>query len=435
MHSPTWYRTVAWTVLLTFSTSIVACGPSTEEPEPTTVTSVPETTAAPPPTTLPPPPPTPPPTLGSPPPEQLDRQALRELVAPVALYPDVVLASLLPATTYPEQVREAARLVGPGGTVERIPNDRDWDGSVLGLLQFPDVLRWLDAHPDWMDEMGQAVTFQQGDVLDAIQEYRQLVRKAGNLESNQYQKVSQARPDGPVRIEPARPDIVYVPSYDPAVITQPQPAQQPGISPWLAFGGGAVVGALGAWALYSIFDDDDDVREVHHYHHGRRRIHRYDNYYFARGRRPPRSEWRPRERPYRAPKRERPRPGRLEHAQVSTRPARPLPPPTSRPRRERRQEQRQLKQERQQERRQGQRQQRQERQERQQQQRMQRQQQQRERRQQHRERQQQQRMQRQQQHRMQRQPQRQREGSQAGQGKRREGKAPQQPRKRQGKRQ
>jgi hypothetical protein len=70
-----------------------------------------------------------------------------------------------------------------------------------------------------------------------------------------------AVPDRDIVIEPARPDIVYVPSYDPALATQPQPAvvqESPGINPWLAFGGGAVVGALGAWALYSIFDDDDD---------------------------------------------------------------------------------------------------------------------------------------------------------------------------------
>jgi hypothetical protein len=70
-----------------------------------------------------------------------------------------------------------------------------------------------------------------------------------------------AVPDRDIVIEPARPDIVYVPSYDPALATQPQPAvvqESPGIDPWLAFGGGAVVGALGAWALYSIFDDDDD---------------------------------------------------------------------------------------------------------------------------------------------------------------------------------
>jgi len=346
MNARAWHRLVARILLVTFSTAVTGCEPSAEEPTSTTTVPAPvATTELPPPTTLPTPPLTPPPTLGSQPPQQLGREALRELVAPVALYPDVVLASLLPATTYPDQVREAARLLGPTGTLQRIPDGRGWDGSVLGLMQFPDVLRWLDDNPAWVDEMGQAVTYQQADVLDAVQDYRRLVRDAGNLQSNQYQKVSQVRSDGDIRIEPARPDIVYVPSYDAAAATQPQPAQpQEGINPWLAFGGGAVVGALGAWALYSIFDDDDT--EVHHHYHGRRRINRYDNYYYSRGRRPLRSEWRPRDRPYRAPKQDWTRPARLEHGAPASRPAQPLRPPVAGPgetRRELRQERREQK--------------------------------------------------------------------------------------------
>src|SRR6185369_7914412 len=151
---------------------------------------------------------------------------------------------------------------GDAVRVEQIPEDRGWDGSVLGLLQFPDMLRWLDQNPAWTDEMGQAVTYQQGDVLQAIQDYRRQVSDAGNLKTNQYQKVRTVREE--ILIEPAQQDVVYVPSYDPVVAVQPQPVVvSPGINPWIAFGGGAVVGALGAWALYSIFDDHDD-----HYYGG-----------------------------------------------------------------------------------------------------------------------------------------------------------------------
>jgi len=295
---------VAVILLATFGTSVLA-----------------GSTRAAPPTTPPPAVTVPNPSLPNPPPP-LSPQELRDLVAPVALYPDVVLASLLPATTFPDQVHDAAGWVAEQGTAaETAPEDRGWDGSITALLQFPDVLRWLDTNREWTQEMGQAVTYQQGDVLDAIQSFRRATADAGNLKSNEYQTV-RAVPNEDIRIAPARPDVVYVPSYDPVAATQPQ---SPGVNPWLAFGGGVAVGALGAWALYSIFDDDDD----HHHHSGyrSRRINCYNNYYYAGRRRPPRRAWRARPYAYGAP---RPRgtiarPTRLEH--VATRPAKPMRPP------------------------------------------------------------------------------------------------------------
>jgi hypothetical protein len=353
---------------MTFTTCVVACGGSQSQAPTTTSTAVPAPppTAPPPPPTLPPaPPPTdpptpppappaPPPTLPAQAPDQLSKAELRDLVAPVALYPDVVLSSLLPATTNPDQVHDAALYVGQSQRVEQVPDDRNWDGSVVGLLQFPDVLRWLDDNPAWTDQMGQAVTYQQGDVLDAIQDYRRVVRNAGNLKSNQYQVV---RGEQDIYIEPARPDIVYVPSYDPEVAIQPQPEPGPGINPWIAFGGGAVVGALGAWALYSVFDHDNDVHITNNYYGGRRRIRAYDSYYYARGRRPRPVDWTPRARERRARVEGWQHPHRY---QASTRPAQgmraaPLRPPmhhggaqAPRPgdiRREQRQERQGMKQE------------------------------------------------------------------------------------------
>lgn len=315
MKRPGWHRIAARVVLLTFTSCMVACGGSEGQPPPPTSTA-PPATMPPVPTTLPPPPPTepppppqppaPPPTLPAQPPAQLNKQELRDLVAPVALYPDVVLASLLPASTNADQIHDAAQYVGNAQHVDQVPQDRGWDGSVVGLLQFPDVLRWLDQNPAWTDQMGQAVTYQQGDVLQAIQDYRHAVNDVGNLKSNQYQVVS-AEPGQDIRIEPAHPDVVYVPSYDPALAVQPQPAQPaPGINPWIAFGGGAVVGALGAWALYSIFDSDHGGTHVTNNYYGgggggyNRQIHAYNNYYYARGRRPQQVQWTPRPRAQRA---------------------------------------------------------------------------------------------------------------------------------------
>jgi hypothetical protein len=214
-------------------------------------------------------------------------------VAPVALYPDVVLASLLPATTYPEQLHDAASWVGEReAPIDAVPEDRNWDGSVAGLLQFPDVLRWADENDAWTDEMGNAMTYEQGEVLGAIQGYRDDVQKVGNLESNAFQKVERHGDD--IRILPAEPDTVYVPRYDPVAATSPQ-VEQPGINPWIVFGGGALVGALGAWALYSIFDDDDDSNDQRR--RPRRRVRRVRNYFhYGRDRRPPADVWTPRPR-------------------------------------------------------------------------------------------------------------------------------------------
>jgi hypothetical protein len=221
--------------------------------------------------------------------------------------------------------------------------------------------------------MGQAVTYQQGDVLGAIQDYRRAVANVGNLKSNQYQKV-RVVPDKDILIEPARPDVVYVPSYDPVLATQPQPAQvvqqSPGINPWLAFGGGAVVGALGAWALYSIFDGGG--HQGGGYYNGQRSIRAYNNYYYARGRRPPAAAWTPLPRAYRARPQGWQQPQRLRYASPSTKAVRraalrpPMTgataqaPPAAKVRQEQRQEKQQVQQQQRQEKQQVQQQQRQE---------------------------------------------------------------------------
>jgi hypothetical protein len=255
-------------LILSFTAiALSACGGREEKTAPQ---SPPSTVAQAPAPTAPPPQ-----AQAAPPsaPAPFTQEQLRELVAPVALYPDVVLASLLPATTFPDEIRDAAAwLKSQGGEADAPPQDRNWDGSVAALLQFPDVLYWLDENTAWADQVAMAVTYQQTDMLNAVQDFRHQAKAAGNLESNQYQKITEQDPPpaatdgGPalqpvINIEPAQPDVVYVPQYNPTQVVQTVPAAAypvyPAVSPWLNFGTGMLVGGLGAWAMYSIFDHDD----------------------------------------------------------------------------------------------------------------------------------------------------------------------------------
>ncbi|HVG93539.1 MAG TPA: DUF3300 domain-containing protein, partial [Planctomycetota bacterium] len=186
--------------------------------------------------------------------ERLTRAQLKELVGPVALYPDGVLASLLPATTFPLDVIAAARWVEEkGGKVEAVPEDRDWDASVIALLQFPDVLTWLNENLAWMDQMGRAVAAQQAEVLQAIQDFRREVQAAGNLPEGEHlvvkEEQAQGAPEGTtvLVIEPANPQVVYVPIYDPVYVIRPA---YPG--PLYGFSLGFGFGAASFWGSYDL---------------------------------------------------------------------------------------------------------------------------------------------------------------------------------------
>lgn len=216
-----------------------------------------------PPAPLPPPPPPPagaadPGAPGAPPPTWTADQ-LRELVGPIALYPDVVLASLLPATNFPLDVVSAARwLAAQGGTKPAaVPEDQPWDASVKALLQFPDVLRWMDANLPWLEQMGTAVSYQQADVLQAIQDFRRAARAAGNLATDEHLTVEERRPvDAPataptvVVIEPSQPEVVYVPYYDPYAVVRPYYGRPYGSL--FTYGIGFNVGLSGAWAWHDL---------------------------------------------------------------------------------------------------------------------------------------------------------------------------------------
>ena len=159
-------------------------------------------------------------------------EELDSLTAPIALYPDALLSQILMASTYPLEVVSAARWVKANPDVKgdaalkKVENET-WDVSVKSLAAFPSILDMMNEKLDWTQKLGDAFLAQQKDVLASVQRLRQLAKNSGNLESNQQQVVrSEAQS---IIIEPAQPQTIYVPSYNPTVVygTWPYPAYPP----------------------------------------------------------------------------------------------------------------------------------------------------------------------------------------------------------------
>jgi uncharacterized protein DUF3300/endosialidase-like protein len=204
-------------------------------------------------------------------PAQSDQQLLKPeeldaLLAPIALYPDALLAQILMASTYPLEVIEAERWITTNknlkdDALKAAVDKQSWDDSVKSLVATPSVLDMMSDKLDWTQKLGDAVLAQQPDVMDAIQRLRQKAQANDKLTSNQQQNVSTEQQDGKqvIVITPAQPNTVYVPYYNPAVVYGPWPS--PAYPPYywpppayigagilatgLAFGAGY---ALGRWA-------------------------------------------------------------------------------------------------------------------------------------------------------------------------------------------
>ncbi|MGH9806803.1 MAG: DUF3300 domain-containing protein [Terriglobia bacterium] len=166
-------------------------------------------------------------------PPLLDAAQLDQLVAPIALYPDALLAQVLMASTYPLEVVQADRFAKAnkglkGDKLTTALDKQDWDASVKQLVSTPTVLDMMNAQLDWTQKLGDAVLAQQADVMDAIQRLRTAAQANGKLETTKQQKVTVTQNQGSapiIEIEPASPDVVYVPYYEPAVVygTWPYP--------------------------------------------------------------------------------------------------------------------------------------------------------------------------------------------------------------------
>src|SRR6202022_1911304 len=157
------------------------------------------------------------------PPDQLD-----SLVAPIALYPDPMLAQTLAASTYPLEViqlqqwmekNKALKDKALADSVEK----QNWDPSVQAMAAFPDVVKRLAENIQWTSDLGNAFLAQQSDVMDAVQRMRAKAQGTGNLKTSKEQKVETKTVESKqvIVIEQADPKVIYVPSYDPVVVYGP----------------------------------------------------------------------------------------------------------------------------------------------------------------------------------------------------------------------
>ena len=162
-------------------------------------------------------------------------EQLQQLVAPIALYPDSLVAQILSAATFPEQVVEADRWVQAhpdltGEALAQAVDQEPWDPSVKALTAFPSVLGNMDKNLSWASTLGDAYYNQQQDVMDAVQVMRQRANEAGNLKTTPQQIVTTE--GSTIIIQPATADVVYVPAYDPWVVYGPPVVAWPGWYPY-----------------------------------------------------------------------------------------------------------------------------------------------------------------------------------------------------------
>ena len=173
---------------------------------------------------------------------QQSPEQLQQLVAPIALYPDALVAQVLAASTYPTEIVEADRWMRQHSDLKGEPlaqavDQMSWDPSVKALTQFPSVLASMDKNLSWASALGDAYVNQQQAVLDAVQTMRKRAQQAGNLKTTPQETV--ATQGQTVVIQPANPQVVYVPTYDPWSVYGPPLAVYPG---WVAFPGLYAVG-------------------------------------------------------------------------------------------------------------------------------------------------------------------------------------------------
>jgi hypothetical protein len=194
--------------------------------------------------------------------QQLGREQLDQLVAPIALYPDNLLSEVLMASTYPLDIVNAERWYRNNknlGTdqLKAAVDKQPWDQSVKALFATPDVLDMMSSKLDWTQKLGDAVIAQQTDVMDAVQRLRTRAGDNNKLTSTKEQtvKVEQAQNRQIIAIEPTQPDMVYVPYYDPGVVYGgwPYPDYPPYYWPAPGYiGAGLIAGGIAFGAGYAL---------------------------------------------------------------------------------------------------------------------------------------------------------------------------------------
>ena len=194
---------------------------------------------------------------------KIPNDQLDSLVAPIALYPDDLLAQTLAASTYPLEVMQLDQWMDKNKNLkDKALADavakQPWDPSVQSMAAFPDVVQRMAENIQWMTDVGNAVLAQQKDVMDAVQRMRAKAQGTGNLKTGSEQKVeTKTTQSGQqvIVVEQANPEAVYVPSYDPEVVYGAAPAEYPyypysypGYQPGTALAWGTAIAVGGAWA-------------------------------------------------------------------------------------------------------------------------------------------------------------------------------------------
>lgn len=222
--------------------------------------------------------------------DKFSQEQLDQMLAPIALYPDSLLAQILMAATYPLEVVMADRWVKEnrdlqGDRLNDALDNQPWDVSVKALVPFPDVLSMMNEKLNWTQMVGDAFLAQEDDVMDTVQRLRQKAYAADNLKSSDKQQVTVE--DNSIQIEPANPEVVYVPAYDPTWVYGPWwwPAYPPYIvypywpgvviTPgYITFGVGCFVGISWgrAWGHWDWRNHHVFVNENRHININRRNI-------------------------------------------------------------------------------------------------------------------------------------------------------------------
>ena len=141
---------------------------------------------------------------------------LEKLVGPIALYPDDLIAIILPASTYPLQIVQASRFFDKRKANSQLQPDSTWDDSVKSLLNYPDIVKKMSDDLEWTEDLGEAVVANSSAVLDAVQAFRRKAQAAGNLKSDPKQTIVVEKEI--IQIVPTDPQVIYVPQYQPSTV-------------------------------------------------------------------------------------------------------------------------------------------------------------------------------------------------------------------------
>ena len=190
-------------------------------------------------------------------PPQSSAAELEKLVAPIALYPDPLIATILPASVYPLEIVQAARFVRDTNNLSKL-DDQPWDENVKAVARFPELIAKMDADLSWTADLGQAFLEQQKELMDTIQSLRAKAQTLGTLKTTPQQVVVVTNTivektieqqlvyvtNTVVQIQPSNPQVIYIPTYSPYYVYYPPPVYYVGPPPVVTFAAGITVGLI-----------------------------------------------------------------------------------------------------------------------------------------------------------------------------------------------